>query len=41
MILFSLKISYFKNPILIWPNLGEAHASVPHRFRGACYALKI
>ena len=25
----SLKISYIKNPLLDWPNLSEAHASVP------------
>ena len=34
--LFSLKISYCKNPLLEGPNLGEARASVLHRFRGAC-----
>ena len=33
--LFSIKISYCKNPLLEGPNLGEARASVLHRFRGA------
>ena len=32
---FSLKILYYKNPLLAWPNLGEAHASVLHLFCGA------
>ena len=33
--LLSIKISHCKNPLLYWPNLGEARASVLHRFRGA------
>ena len=34
--LISLKISYYKNFLIDWPNLGEARASVLHRFRDAC-----
>ena len=35
--LFTLKISYFKNPLFDWKSLGEAHASVLHQFRSACW----
>ena len=34
-LLFSPKFHTAKIPSLDWLNLGEARASVPHRFRGA------